>query len=163
MQALVEPGQETPPPAAQWDHLTFPPPRVRLMFPWAHVHRAPPAPTPWPTGTADSECQSVGARVQGYVLLRPSLCSGQGLHGDPRLVVSTLTRSWIPESEIFRGARVGSCAFYGARGGTKVSGRDASSAPADPPPGEFSPGSCLGENGSACGHGGPTLHTHTLT
>ena len=159
----MEPGQETPPPAAQWDHLTFPPPRVRGMFPWAHVHRAPLAPTLWPTGTTDTECQSVVARVQGRALLRPSLCSGRGFRRDTRRVVSTLTRNWISESEVCRGARAGSCAFYSVRGGTKVSGRDASSVPADPSPGEFSPGSCLGENRSACGHGGPTLHTNTLT
>lgn len=159
----MEPGQETPPPAAQWDHLTFPLPRVRGMFPWAHVHRAPLAPTLWPTGTTDTECQSVVARVQGRALLRPSLCSGRGFRRDTRRVVSTLTRNWISESEVFRGARAGSCAFYSVRGGTKVSGRDASSVPADPSPGEFSPGSCLGENRSACGHGGPTLHTNTLT
>lgn len=159
----MEPGQETPPPAAQWDHLTFPPPRVRGMFPWAHVHRAPLAPTLWPTGTTDTECQSVVARVQGRALLRPSLCSGRGFRRDTRRVVSTLTRNWISESEVFRGARARSCAFYSVRGGTKVSGRDASSVPADPSPGEFSPGSCLGENRSACGHGGPTLHTNTLT
>jgi hypothetical protein len=160
----VEPGQETPPPAAQWDHLTFSPPRVPCTFPWAHVHRAPPAPTLWPTGTTDSECQSMVARVQGRALLCLSLCSGRGLRVDTRQVVSMLTRSWISESEVFRGAQARSCAFYSVRGGTKVSGRDASSVPADPPPGEFSPEPAWGKTEVPVTMGAlPSTHTHTLT
>lgn len=104
------------------------------------------------------------ARVQGRALLCLSLCSGRGLRVDTRQVVSMLTRSWISESEVFRGAQARSCAFYSVRGGTKVSGRDASSVPADPPPGEFSPEPAWGKTEVPVTMGAlPSTHTHTLT